>query len=319
MDSIIDVLQISNAGAGTTQNGEAVNEDELTAGNYSSLDQHNYDSQEDMIMMAANEEYQPVPAPPTIDGDDDGGGGGGGLVVNGTTNGGGDIADPQTNTADSTTTTTAAAAATTNGVDQNGSSATATTNGRRRTRSGSRRRHGSRSRSRGGGGGGKRDRSRSRSRSRSRHRRGNRRSRSPPRRGRGGGGDRRRSPPHRSSNIKHDKDNLKYRWDRTIFVSNIPYEVKWAELKDLFRDKCGDSSVVYCEVYERVSDGKSLGVATIEFRTVADAERAVDVMHSYEMDGRKLSVRMDQEGYKARQARDMAGITCMFNFFYFNF
>ena len=90
--------------------------------------------------------------------------------------------------------------------------------------------------------------------------------------------------------------------------------MKWAELKDLFRDKCGDSSVVYCEVYERASDGKSLGVATIEFRTVADAEKSVDVMHSYEMDGRKLSVRMDQEGFKARQARDMAGIPCMFLF-----
>lgn len=100
---------------------------------------------------------------------------------------------------------------------------------------------------------------------------------------------------------------MRYRWDRTIFVSNIPYEVKWAELKDLFREKVGESAVVYCEIYERQSDGKSLGVATVEFRTVADAERAVDIMHSHEMDGRKLSVRMDSEGFKARQAREMTG------------
>ena len=82
----------------------------------------------------------------------------------------------------------------------------------------------------------------------------------------------------------------------------MPYEVRWTELKDLFRQKVGD--VLYCEVFER--DGKSLGVGTMEFRLVSDARRAVEIMNQYEMDGRRLGVRLDNEGFKTRQAKEMA-------------
>ena len=95
---------------------------------------------------------------------------------------------------------------------------------------------------------------------------------------------------------------LKYRWEKTCFISNVPYEVRWTELKDLFRQKVGD--VLYCEVFER--DGKSLGVGTMEFRLVSDARRAVEIMNQYEMDGRRLGVRLDNEGFKTRQAKEMA-------------
>lgn len=62
---------------------------------------------------------------------------------------------------------------------------------------------------------------------------------------------------------------------------------------------------LYCEVYER--DGKSLGIATIEFRSENEAEKVVEKMHHFELDGRKISVRIDGEGFKSRQAREMAG------------
>lgn len=240
--------------------------------------------QDELMMMAnANEEYQPVPAPP---------------------NGDEAVADSANDQQQQ--------------LPQNGkeveqeSSATkkGTENGTHsRHRSSSRRRHGSKSRSK------SRNRSRSRrsrSRSRSRHRRRRTRSRSPRRRS---SRTRRHHSPSRSSTAHKDRDlNLRYRWERTIFVSNIPYEVKWAELKDLFRQKCGENSVIYCEIYERVADGKSLGVASVELRSVADAQRAVEVMHGYEMDGRKLSVRMDSEGFKARQSKEMAEAgSCMYH------
>jgi RNA recognition motif-containing protein len=73
-------------------------------------------------------------------------------------------------------------------------------------------------------------------------------------------------------------------------------------LKDLFREKVGD--IMFCEVFEK--DGKSLGSAAMEFRTIADAERAVEIMHHYELDGRKISVRLDNEGYKTKQAKEAA-------------
>ncbi len=87
-----------------------------------------------------------------------------------------------------------------------------------------------------------------------------------------------------------------------MYVSNIPYDTRWTDLKDLFRNKVGD--IMYCEVFEK--DSKSLGVAAIEFKTVDDAERAVSVMHQYEIGGRKISCRIDNEGYKTRQAKESA-------------
>ena len=83
-------------------------------------------------------------------------------------------------------------------------------------------------------------------------------------------------------------------------MSNIPYETRWTDLKDLFRSKVGD--IMYCEVFEK--DYKSLGVGAIEFKTVDDAERAVKLMHQYELGGRKISCRIDNEGYKTRQAKE---------------
>ena len=85
-------------------------------------------------------------------------------------------------------------------------------------------------------------------------------------------------------------------------MSNIPYETRWPDLKDLFRNKVGD--IMYCEVFEK--DSRSLGVAAIEFKTIDDAERAVQVMHQYELGGRKISCRIDNEGYKTRQAKEQA-------------
>jgi len=64
--------------------------------------------------------------------------------------------------------------------------------------------------------------------------------------------------------------------------------------------------VVYCEVFEK--DGRSMGVASIEFRTVGDAERAIEVMHQYELGGRRISVRMDNEGFKTKQAKEMSDL-----------
>lgn len=95
---------------------------------------------------------------------------------------------------------------------------------------------------------------------------------------------------------------LKYRWEKTVYISNIPYETRWTDLKDLFRDKVGD--VMYCEVFEK--DGRSQGVGSVEFKTEKDAERAVKIMHQYEMGNRKISVRIDGEGYKTRQAKELS-------------
>ncbi|CAF5205726.1 unnamed protein product, partial [Rotaria magnacalcarata] len=90
-------------------------------------------------------------------------------------------------------------------------------------------------------------------------------------------------------NLYSDRElGLKYRWEKTVHVSNIPYDMRWTALKDLFRTEVGE--VMYTEVFER--DGKSLGCGSVEFRTVEEAKRAVDKMHQFEYGGRKLAVKL---------------------------
>ncbi|CAF1083049.1 unnamed protein product [Didymodactylos carnosus] len=111
--------------------------------------------------------------------------------------------------------------------------------------------------------------------------------------------DRQQNPARNYSD--HDL-GLKYRWEKTVFVSNIPYDVRWATLKDLFRTEVGE--VMYTEIFER--NGKSLGCGSIEFRTIDEAKRAVEKMHQYEFNGRKLSVKLDEEGYRTRRSKYQA-------------
>ena len=85
-----------------------------------------------------------------------------------------------------------------------------------------------------------------------------RRSTGPPR---GGGPTSRRAPP-----------------ERRIFVSNIPFEMKWQEVKDLFRDNVGDVS--YVELFNDEND-KPRGCGILEFSTENLAKRAIGKKHAH--------------------------------------
>jgi len=101
-------------------------------------------------------------------------------------------------------------------------------------------------------------------------------------------------------NLYSDRElGLKYRWEKTVHVTNLPFDMRWAALKDLFRDEVGD--VMYAEVFER--DGRSLGCGSVEFRTIDEAKRAVEKMHQFEYGGRKMNVKMDDEGFRTRRAK----------------
>ena len=80
--------------------------------------------------------------------------------------------------------------------------------------------------------------------------------------------------------------------ERRIFVSNIPFEMKWQEVKDLFRDNVGDVS--YVELFNDENE-KPRGCGILEFASEDLAKNAVDKMHRYEYKGRKLVVKEDFE------------------------
>lgn len=96
------------------------------------------------------------------------------------------------------------------------------------------------------------------------------------RRGGGGGGndDRRSRAPS----------------NRRVYVANIPYDCKWTDIKDIFREKVGDVS--YVELFED-HDGKFRGCGIVEFKDNAAVQKAIDVLHRYEIKGRHLVVKED--------------------------
>merc|ERR1719225_92643 len=86
--------------------------------------------------------------------------------------------------------------------------------------------------------------------------------------GRNTGGGQRRAPP-----------------ERRVFVSNIPFEMKWQEIKDLFREEAAEVS--YVELFNDEND-KPRGCGILEFATEEMAKNAVDKMHRYEYKGKKM-------------------------------
>ncbi|XP_061635535.1 heterogeneous nuclear ribonucleoprotein M [Phyllopteryx taeniolatus] len=88
--------------------------------------------------------------------------------------------------------------------------------------------------------------------------------------------------------------NKRYR----VFVSNIPYDVKWQALKDLMKEKVGE--VTYVE-HLMDAEGKSRGCAVVEFRTEELMKKAVEKVNKHNLNGRPLKVKEDPDGVIAQR------------------
>lgn len=86
----------------------------------------------------------------------------------------------------------------------------------------------------------------------------------------------------------HDRDRDSN--SRRLFVSNIPYEFRWSELKDLFKDKVGD--VTFVELFHD-ENGKPRGCGVVEFASPEAVKKALVVLHRYELNGRKIVLKED--------------------------
>uniref|UniRef100_A0A672YXS3 Heterogeneous nuclear ribonucleoprotein M n=1 Tax=Sphaeramia orbicularis TaxID=375764 RepID=A0A672YXS3_9TELE len=82
--------------------------------------------------------------------------------------------------------------------------------------------------------------------------------------------------------------NKRYR----VFVSNIPYDVKWQALKDLMKEKVGE--VTYVE-HLMDAEGKS------RFRTEELMKKAVEKVNKHSLNGRPLKVKEDPDGVIAQR------------------
>ncbi|EPQ52296.1 RNA-binding domain-containing protein, partial [Gloeophyllum trabeum ATCC 11539] len=75
-----------------------------------------------------------------------------------------------------------------------------------------------------------------------------------------------------------------------LFVGNLPYRVRWQDLKDLFR-KAG--TVLRADV-SLGPDNRSRGYGTVLLASAEDAGRAIDMFNGYSWQTRVLEVRLDR-------------------------
>uniref|UniRef100_A0A3Q3LEP9 Heterogeneous nuclear ribonucleoprotein M n=1 Tax=Mastacembelus armatus TaxID=205130 RepID=A0A3Q3LEP9_9TELE len=84
--------------------------------------------------------------------------------------------------------------------------------------------------------------------------------------------------------------NKRYR----VFVSNIPYDVKWQALKDLMKEKVGEVTYV-----EHLMDAE--GKSRVSFRTEELMKKAVEKVNKHNFNGRPLKVKEDPDGVIAQR------------------
>jgi len=77
---------------------------------------------------------------------------------------------------------------------------------------------------------------------------------------------------------------------RQLFIGNLPYHTSWQDLKDLFAEF---GTILRADVLLG-PDGRSKGMGTICFETEESAQKAIEKMNEYEMEGRTIYVTKDK-------------------------
>jgi len=81
-----------------------------------------------------------------------------------------------------------------------------------------------------------------------------------------------------------------------VYVGNLDWKVSWQDLKDHMRT-AGD--VMFADIFQDFH-GRSKGAAIVEYRTPAEASRAVQTLHDTTLGERMIFVREDREAVKTK-------------------
>uniref|UniRef100_A0A8C8VP62 Myelin expression factor 2 n=1 Tax=Pelusios castaneus TaxID=367368 RepID=A0A8C8VP62_9SAUR len=85
-----------------------------------------------------------------------------------------------------------------------------------------------------------------------------------------------------------------------VFISNIPYDMKWQAIKDLMREKVGE--VTYVELFKDAEGKSRVSAVDEEF-----VKKALETMNKYDLSGRPLNIKEDPDGEHARRALQRVG------------
>lgn len=80
---------------------------------------------------------------------------------------------------------------------------------------------------------------------------------------------------------------------RQIYIANLPYNVGWQDLKDLFRQAARNGAVIRADVHVG-PDGRPKGSGIVVFENPDDARNAIAQFNGYDWQGRLLEVREDR-------------------------
>lgn len=80
---------------------------------------------------------------------------------------------------------------------------------------------------------------------------------------------------------------------RQIYVANLPFNVGWQDLKDLFRQAARNGGVIRADVHSG-PDGRPKGSGIVVFENPDDARNAIQQFNGYDWQGRMLEVREDR-------------------------
>ncbi|KAJ8272414.1 hypothetical protein COCON_G00112730 [Conger conger] len=117
-------------------------------------------------------------------------------------------------------------------------------------------------------------------------------------------GGRRASRFQPYSKDRHGGGDKKSGQRNRVFISNIPYDMKWQAIKDLMREKVGE--VTYVELFKD-AEGKSRGCGVVEFKDEEFVKKAIEVMNKHDLSGRPLNIKEDPDGEHARRVLQRTG------------
>ncbi|RMZ82706.1 hypothetical protein DV738_g1462, partial [Chaetothyriales sp. CBS 135597] len=80
---------------------------------------------------------------------------------------------------------------------------------------------------------------------------------------------------------------------RQLYISNLPFNVGWQDLKDLFRQAAQEGSVIRADVHVDQT-GRPKGTGIVAFESPNDARNAIQQFNGYDWQGRQLEVREDR-------------------------
>jgi RNA recognition motif-containing protein len=100
---------------------------------------------------------------------------------------------------------------------------------------------------------------------------------------------------------KNDRDRSREKGECSrIYVSNVSYDYRWQDLKDLFRREVGD--VEFVELFND-ENNKPRGCGIIEFKKPESVQVAMDKMNKYDLNGRQLVIKEDYGNERDKYGR----------------